>query len=112
MSTTALVKGHTLRFEGQAFDANGYKASKQSLGYGKCSCGALSDELDSNAARKRWHRAHKAEVIAAQRPVSALPEPPAPPEDCCANAEWRGRLCAYHQGFEDGWEALREALEK
>lgn len=45
-------------------------------------------------------------------PVSALPEPPAPPEDCCCNAEWRGRLCAYHQGFEDGWEALREALEK
>lgn len=24
---------------------------------------------------------------------------------CCGNAEWRGRLCQYHQGIEDGYYA-------
>jgi hypothetical protein len=24
--------------------------------------------------------------------------------DCCGNDAWRGRLCRYHQGIEDGAE--------
>jgi hypothetical protein len=31
-------------------------------GRGECSCGERSPVLESNAARKRWHREHKAEV--------------------------------------------------
>lgn len=27
--------------------------------------------------------------------------------DCCGNDEWRGHLCQYHQGFEDGWDVAR-----
>jgi hypothetical protein len=59
-----LVKGHTLRFEGMAlYDDDGsgiYGWSR--TGRGECSCGERSPVLESNAARKRWHREHKAEV--------------------------------------------------
>lgn len=57
-----LVSGHTLRYEGQPFDGNGKKLHGVREGRGKCSCGALSDVLDSNNKRKRWHAEHKAEV--------------------------------------------------
>lgn len=31
-------------------------------GVGVCRCGAISEPLPSNAARKRWHREHKAAI--------------------------------------------------
>jgi hypothetical protein len=31
-------------------------------GVAVCRCGAVSPPLPSNAARKRWHKAHKADV--------------------------------------------------
>jgi hypothetical protein len=66
--TSARVSGHTLIDEGSAYNANGkrpWSLCANAAGYGKCSCGALSPELPSKNARKRWHRAHKAEVLAA-----------------------------------------------
>ena len=29
-------------------------------------------------------------------------------DDCCANDSWRGRLCHFHQGWIDGWDAAVE----
>lgn len=29
------------------------------------------------------------------------------PNGCCSDPTWRGHLCDYHQGFEDGIEAAR-----
>ncbi len=29
--------------------------------------------------------------------------------NCCANGEWRGHFCQYHQGFEDGYDAALAA---
>lgn len=57
MKGKTLVKGHTLSMEGQPL---GY--ARSGIGYGGCSCGARSEELPSNAARKRWHKKHKEEV--------------------------------------------------
>lgn len=31
---------------------------------------------------------------------------------CCGDDAWRGRLCAYHDGFADGLEAMEEYLEE
>ena len=31
-------------------------------------------------------------------------------DGCCGNAEWRGRFCQYHQGFEDGIDAVIDKL--
>lgn len=56
------VRGHTLPYEGRVkragFLGNG-------TGFGKCSCGASSRvPLPDTAARQRWHRDHKADVLA------------------------------------------------
>lgn len=61
----ALVPGHTLRYEGNAYNPNGQMKYRfnDPVGHAKCSCGALSPELPSRAARKRWHKQHKAEVL-------------------------------------------------
>lgn len=64
--TTARVKGHTLRYEGQT---RGYwRSERMGPGPGICSCGVESEVLPTTAARQRWHRAHKGEVIAASTP--------------------------------------------
>jgi len=55
-----LLKGHTLLFEGAAL---GKFYDKCGTGEGGCSCGARSKELPSRAARQRWHKKHKAEVL-------------------------------------------------
>jgi hypothetical protein len=31
-------------------------------------------------------------------------------EGCCNNAQWRGRLCTYHQGFQFGVDETLERL--
>lgn len=32
-------------------------------GHGVCACGATSGHLGSDAQRKRWHKAHKQDVV-------------------------------------------------
>lgn len=49
MDTSTRLKGHGL----------------QPVGFGLCACGARSDVLDSDYARRVWHRGHKDEVRAA-----------------------------------------------
>lgn len=65
------VKGHTLRNEGAPFvvDETGrivrvHGSWRGVSGYGRglCSCGEMSDLLDSAHKRKKWHREHKAQV--------------------------------------------------
>ena len=64
------LRGHALRSEGKAYGLNGEPEGsplvryRGHIGQGLCECGAASDVEWSNAARKRWHAAHKAEVSA------------------------------------------------
>lgn len=68
-ATSQRVKGHTLEHEGWPHSTDGQRFWGSELaagwGCGMCSCGALSNQVQGNAARKRWHREHKAEVLAA-----------------------------------------------
>ena len=59
-----LVKGHVLLFEGKPCGNTIYQL--RGFGFGKCSCGLSSERLGSNAARKRWHKQHKADVLEEQ----------------------------------------------
>ena len=70
-----IVKGHGLCHEGAAHDENGSYLGRYMNrigggvsvnGYGFCSCGVRSALLESTAARKRWHRAHKSVVAWAE----------------------------------------------
>lgn len=73
------VKGHTLRNEGISRFVSRQCSEELCLtwagkfgrseappdardGHARCSCGAESEHLPSQGARKRWHAAHKAEV--------------------------------------------------
>ncbi|MGC5012555.1 hypothetical protein ACLQ2R_17465 [Streptosporangium sp. DT93] len=60
------LPGHTLSSEGAAFawTTNGgrYVRTTGRRGVALCSCGETSSTLDSNSARKRWHREHKDEL--------------------------------------------------
>jgi hypothetical protein len=57
------VRGHALvGSEGYPYDADGNRIWGWA-GPARCSCGAASEDLDSNAARKAWHRRHKLEVL-------------------------------------------------
>lgn len=69
------VAGHELWAEGAAFRFSATSRRPQRVsfrgvggeGFAVCSCGATSPaSLPSGAARKDWHRAHKAEVRVAQ----------------------------------------------
>ena len=62
--TSALVKGHRLLFEGRTSND---RWRHTATGVGRCSCGGISHELTSDAARKRWHREHKGAVLAAEQ---------------------------------------------
>lgn len=33
-------------------------------------------------------------------------------EGCCNNAEWRGHLCTFHQGYQQGVDAALESYAK
>lgn len=59
-----------------------------------------------------WTSLNKIGVTLALRLAESEPDPAheaalahARRIDCCGNDEWRGRLCQYHQGFEDGYDA-------
>lgn len=57
--------GHGLLAEGAGFREDGVRLRPYTVGgpgRARCACGAMSDELPSAAARKRWHRVHKALV--------------------------------------------------
>lgn len=62
------VPGHTLRYEGAAFEraypSGRWIRTRDVEGVGMCSCGEVSPVLNSNNARKKWHREHKDEVRA------------------------------------------------
>lgn len=63
------VAGHGLQAEGKPYQPNGegsHMRAGRYVGYALCSCGATSPELESDAARKRWHMAHKDEMAATQ----------------------------------------------
>ncbi len=64
MESTRLA-GHSLPNEGRIKDPSGY--GWLVVGPATCSCGAQSEPLTTDNARKRWHRdVHKAAVRAAQ----------------------------------------------
>lgn len=65
------LAGHELLSEGSPFVKEGRHShlahshyGTGGTGRGKCSCGALSEVLDSGTKRKAWHRGHKDEVRA------------------------------------------------
>lgn len=64
------VPGHTLRFEGAPHVVTETGQVERvwnswggigGYGRGLCSCGEMSDLLDSAHQRKAWHRKHKAD---------------------------------------------------
>lgn len=63
-----VVPGHGLRDEGKPFWWSEHrqeyvrKPGCDSEGQALCRCGEFSGVLPTDAARKRWHRAHKEEV--------------------------------------------------
>lgn len=68
----SVVKGHGLISEGAGYPpgtearsalARYWGTFHEPAGVGLCRCGATSDPLPSNAARKRWHREHKQAVL-------------------------------------------------
>lgn len=68
-----LVAGHGLRHEGAphlvagccaAPGNHGVRNTYDREGHGRCACGDFSEHLSDRAARKRWHRKHKAPVVA------------------------------------------------
>lgn len=63
MRNTRLA-GHGLLNEGRPFSTDGktYLGPGARSGHGKCSCGAVSSFLTSNAERQRWHRDHKTTI--------------------------------------------------
>lgn len=65
MPKQIIVSGHTLPREGQLRVAAGVRG-RNGGGFTKCSCGEESPVLNSTAARQRWHRQHKLDVIAAR----------------------------------------------
>lgn len=68
------LSGHELLSEGAPFVKEGRHSHLARSSYGtggtgrgKCSCGALSEVLDSGTKRKAWHRGHKDEIRGAGR---------------------------------------------
>lgn len=67
------LPGHELLWEGAAYVRRGTQfvtgpeRGTRGVGYGKCSCGALSPELASGNQRKQWHRDHKNEIRTSQQ---------------------------------------------
>lgn len=65
------LAGHELRSEGDPFAREGtgprgtYRLNGR-IGQALCSCGAMSDVLDSATKRKKWHRDHKDDIRRAQ----------------------------------------------
>lgn len=63
MPKQIIVPGHHLPFEGKTKAQWMYRSGVAS-GSTKCSCGVESPVLPTIAARQRWHREHKLDVLA------------------------------------------------
>jgi hypothetical protein len=68
MSRALIVPGHGLVSEGLPHDDEGYPLIRNGFSHGgtgraKCSCGTLSEILDSANKRKQWHRDHKNQIL-------------------------------------------------
>jgi hypothetical protein len=71
MDTSTRLRGHGLQSEGKPFEDDGRGGTRRTelyggpVGFGLCACGERSGVLDSDYARRVWHRGHKDEVRAA-----------------------------------------------
>lgn len=75
MDTSTRLPGHGLLSEGWPYERrqgdeeeapSWHKSPRPDWsGHGVCSCGAHSGVLETNNARKRWHKAHKDEIRSA-----------------------------------------------
>lgn len=68
MSRALIVPGHGLVSEGLPHDEKGEALIRNGFSHGgtgraKCSCGTLSEILDSANKRKQWHRDHKNQIL-------------------------------------------------
>lgn len=60
VQSTLRVAGHGLLREGWPYGDDGIEMFfKDDTGRGKCKCGAMSEPVETIAARRRWHREHK-----------------------------------------------------
>jgi hypothetical protein len=58
------IPGHGLKSEGKPYGPGttgygGHMRIAGRVGYALCSCGEISPDLESDNARKRWHKEHK-----------------------------------------------------
>lgn len=93
------VPGHTLRYEGAPFGDDGLVIThgRAVLGIGgtgraKCSCGEFSEVLLSSTRRRKWHREHKAAVLAGQATMPGRETPEVPSDEAIALA-WHDITC-------------------
>jgi len=62
------LAGHGLQSEGRPFEWGEYSRNwvrvygSSRTGAGLCECGSTSEILESDAARQRWHAAHKEQM--------------------------------------------------
>lgn len=108
MASTKTEK-HTLVHAGTPHDEVGYELTDPKVtkgtGRAKCSCGWLSEELDTAAARKSAHAEHKAEVAAeADAPKDA-------PSKGKKGSQGRGKAKADPTPEPDAPEAAEPSLE-
>lgn len=67
MATKTAIKGHALKADGAAFDADANRIDPDTAGgdgSALCQCGALSPIATSRKARIGWHKEHKADAAA------------------------------------------------
>lgn len=59
-----MLPGHTLVAEGAPHDnlGNRLEGGLTGVGRAKCTCGGLSEMLNSTRARQQWHRDHKNQI--------------------------------------------------
>jgi hypothetical protein len=63
----ARITGHDLMCDGAPYDDTGHLTALRlwkpdNQGRGRCECGAMSDWLPSDTARKDWHWGHREAV--------------------------------------------------
>lgn len=81
MDTSTRLPGHGLLSEGHPYEwrqgdeedtPSWHRVARHWRGHGVCQCGAASPELDTNGARKRWHKDHKQAERIAEGPFEVL----------------------------------------
>lgn len=98
---------HTLVSEGAPHDADGnlhcgiFGVNTAGPGRGKCSCGALSDQLPSGYARRKWHRQHKVDADASAPAMSIRR---------CSPAEQLGHIAEHVEAGDERYEGVALAV--